>query len=198
MYGSNRQSGFTLVELLIVIIVIAILATISIVAYRGLRERAVTVAYTVAVDQWDKFLIAEAAMTGSLPGTASFVCAGRSASDFPAEDGFAAGECFRMTPTGGSGGLSVNFDSNSSTFFNALQGGGLPTDGKLPTTTFTFTAAGITYRSRAILIGVNSTNRTYTLQWVPQVSGECGRGTTISFTTPGELTGDMCAMLRHY
>lgn len=36
----RRQSGFTIVELLIVIVVIAILATISVVAYNGIQQRA--------------------------------------------------------------------------------------------------------------------------------------------------------------
>jgi type II secretion system protein G len=37
---TQRQKGFTIVELLIVIVVIAILATISIVAYSGIQQRA--------------------------------------------------------------------------------------------------------------------------------------------------------------
>lgn len=40
MWAKNKQQGFTIVELLIVIVVIAILAAISIVAYNGIQERA--------------------------------------------------------------------------------------------------------------------------------------------------------------
>lgn len=36
----KRRTGFTIVELLIVIVVIAILATISVVAYKGVQSRA--------------------------------------------------------------------------------------------------------------------------------------------------------------
>ena len=39
----NRQSGFTIVELLVVIVVIGILASITIVAYNGVTNRAKTV-----------------------------------------------------------------------------------------------------------------------------------------------------------
>ena len=36
----HKRSGFTIVELLIVIVVIAILAAITVVAYNGIQERA--------------------------------------------------------------------------------------------------------------------------------------------------------------
>ncbi len=40
MWAKNKQHGFTIVELLIVIVVIGILAAITIVAYNGIQSRA--------------------------------------------------------------------------------------------------------------------------------------------------------------
>jgi prepilin-type N-terminal cleavage/methylation domain-containing protein len=40
MWAKNKQSGFTIVELLIVIVVIGILAAITVVAYANVRDRA--------------------------------------------------------------------------------------------------------------------------------------------------------------
>ena len=39
MWAKNKQSGFTIVELLIVIVIIGILAAITIVAYNGIQDR---------------------------------------------------------------------------------------------------------------------------------------------------------------
>lgn len=50
----SKKSGFTIVELLIVIVVIAILATISIVAYNGVQDRARTSALTSSLTQAGK------------------------------------------------------------------------------------------------------------------------------------------------
>lgn len=51
---ANRQKGFTIVELLIVIVVIAILAAITIVAYNGIQERARASAVSSALNQANK------------------------------------------------------------------------------------------------------------------------------------------------
>jgi prepilin-type N-terminal cleavage/methylation domain-containing protein len=55
MWASNKkQTGFTIVELLIVIVVIAILAAISVVAYTGITERADTTRRVSAAREWYK------------------------------------------------------------------------------------------------------------------------------------------------
>lgn len=179
----QKNSGFTIVELLIVIVVIAILASITVIAYRGIRERAVTVAYTSAVDQWDKFLQMEVADVGYLPATSDPVCLGRSAGDFPAEGVFVDGACLHDAV-----GASILYDPS---FFGSLQNDvGIPASGLLPTISF------LGLRSRGIM--VSSTVSGYTLYWVPQVSGQCGRGVSATGSEPGELTGDYCMLQRAY
>lgn len=57
---AKKQTGFTVVELLIVIVVIAILATISIVAYNGIQSRARTSAHKADAVQASKQIMAYA------------------------------------------------------------------------------------------------------------------------------------------
>lgn len=63
-------SGFTIVELLIVVIVIGILTTIGAVAYRGVSDRARNSQTISAAEQWYKGLEMYKARNGSYPNAA--------------------------------------------------------------------------------------------------------------------------------
>jgi type IV pilus assembly protein PilA len=62
-----KQSGFTIVELLIVIVVIAILAAISIVAYNGIQTRGNNAAAATAAENVAKKLEALNSVGGAYP-----------------------------------------------------------------------------------------------------------------------------------
>lgn len=64
---NTKDRGFTLVELLIVIVVIAILATISIVAYNGITNRGKTSTGQAAASQLAKKVEAYNSLYGSYP-----------------------------------------------------------------------------------------------------------------------------------
>lgn len=68
MWPKKRKSpGFTIVELLIVIVVIGVLAAIVIVAYNGVTQSAKTAKTLSAVDSWAKAIQMYRAATGNFP-----------------------------------------------------------------------------------------------------------------------------------
>lgn len=64
---NKSKSGFTIVELLIVIVVIAILAAISIVAYTGIQSRAYTSRLQADINQITKVVQIHEANEGAVP-----------------------------------------------------------------------------------------------------------------------------------
>lgn len=74
---AKKQKGFTIVELLIVIVVIAILATISVVAYNGVQDRAHDTAVKSDLSNFAKKIMLYHAEEGSYPpGNGSSATAG--------------------------------------------------------------------------------------------------------------------------
>lgn len=95
----KRRVGFTLVELLIVIVVLAILASISVVAYNGIQHRAETQKIESTIVNYIKTLEMYRAVHGEWPTPDpdylyGAICLGP-ASDYPVADGFEAGQCFQ-------------------------------------------------------------------------------------------------------
>ncbi len=65
----RKQSGFTIVELLIVIVVIAILAAITIVAYNGIQQRSHTTSAKTAAENLAKKIEAYNAVNNQYPAS---------------------------------------------------------------------------------------------------------------------------------
>lgn len=68
---SFARHGFTIVELLIVIVVIGILAAITIVAYNGIQQKARNVQTVNAISNYTKALMHYASETGTYPAVRS-------------------------------------------------------------------------------------------------------------------------------
>lgn len=66
MNGRAKQTGFTIVELLIVVVVIAILAAVTIVSYTGIRDRATQSSVQTALSQANKKVLAYAATNSDM------------------------------------------------------------------------------------------------------------------------------------
>lgn len=106
-FQQNNKQGFTIVELLIVIVVIGILAAITIVAYNGIQTRAENIKTISAIEKYATALSAYSTTNNSYPSV-PLGCLGGVSSCAQVTDG--AATCF------GTGGAS-----NSSTLDTAIK-----------------------------------------------------------------------------
>lgn len=112
---STKQTGFTIVELLIVIVVIGILAAITIVAYNGIQTRAENTKTTQAVAQYVKAILSYSAINGMYPVETGYPCLGAYPPATPC-GAFAGGNCFGTGYTT----TLASFDANMKTIFNSV------------------------------------------------------------------------------
>ena len=183
------RKGFTIVELLIVIVVIAILATITIVSYSGIQQRARNAAISTAVDAWDQVLKTAAIDGYAMPPVGA--CLGQSG-DFSAKDGFPSGACVTVNGTAASG-VSYS-DSNFSSWISPAV---RRPSGELPI--ITYNVSGSQIKSRGIWVGsADVTDRTIELRWLAQIDGQCAKGSALTAPIVGSLTGGYCSLTVNY
>ena len=182
----GHSKAFTIVELLVVVVVIAILATITIISYNGIQQRATNSTIVSAVDNWDKVIKAAAIDGASMPAVGT--CLGRSG-DFTAKNGFPSGACVLVD---GSPAANVSFDESQYSSWPTSIALRRPS-GELPVVSYS--TGGSQIKTRGLWVGsLNAAGRTIEVRWLSQVDGQCAKGVALSAPIVGSLTGGYCAL----
>lgn len=162
---ASQNKGFTIVELLVVVVVIAILAAITIVSYNGIQQRARASQIASAVDTWEKVIRVVAIDNPAAVPLQG--CLG-SANAFPATADFAEGVCVQEN----GGDTSVSYFPSSFTAWPNLQ---QRPNGILPVSMYN--APGSVLKGRGVWIfNSDVAAKRLTLAWVTQQKNQCGRG----------------------
>lgn len=163
----NSQRGFTIVELLIVIVVIGVLAAIAIVSYNGIQQRARNIQVIAGVEAYHKALRSYHTVNAAYPTATG--CLG---ANYPSN------QCWQ----GDSGNITVNatLDSNLASFMSTK-----------PTLATSLMSIGITNNVRAGAMFNASTSRI--VYYLAGASQPCGIGGATGVTEGGVVT--QCSIL---
>ena len=156
---SKNNSAFTIVELLIVIVVIAILAAISIVAYTGIQQRATNTAIINTANQTLKMVQAYATENDSYPDAVYYAC---------------------VTTTSGCANSSAVVPASSAFDTNMEKTGAVP---KSTATLGGTTRYGVMYSWHASRTLDGQSRPALLLYYLQGVNQPCGMQVTDSFST---------------
>ena len=174
-YRHAIRRGFTIVELLIVIVVIAILATITVVSYNGITAKAENVKLLSAVDAYEKALRLYELETGGNHDWPDVIYRGVCLGTYEASSSMPAGVCYDIN---GSLELSVQEAApNGFSLNDELAPYLSPVTGL--SREYAFSSGAYNYRIRGIFASwssVGSGPRYWSLTFPVQKDGTCGRG----------------------
>lgn len=187
-FRHTATAGFTIVELAIVTVVIGILATITIVSYNGIQDRATNSQILSAVGQWESILrtyqaINTSSTASGLP-VSDYNCLANASSNFPASTGLAASECIHGYP--GSASFSAVYSSTLTADLQAVLGAlvALPSGYLSPISGTVWStqvyAQGVRYNNLAIQYYLKGKN------------ANCGKGTATTSWSADTLT--LCSL----
>ena len=109
--STHKQQGFTIVELLIVVVVIAILAAITIVAYNGVRDRAISSSLQSDLSSAKSQLEVARVTEGLYPSDANSLKSSASTTYEYTVDNSSSTKTFCLTATAGTISYFINNDS---------------------------------------------------------------------------------------
>lgn len=174
----THKSGFTIIELLVTIVVIAILATIGVVAYTSIQNRAKYTAVLTSFDAWEKGLVLHRAAEGDFPlpvgSQDAYTCLGK-LEDYPATEVFHEGECMQVIDGEGNPLGNLGYTFNQEVNDKISQHISLPTV-TAPTTQMNFGTVSLVARGFLYQYSVSTINRGGQLSYRLYDGAECGRG----------------------